>query len=91
MIHKKIACLVFGIYGDFDTAVKFWDFKDQLDCDFYFSTWDLTYKSNYHSSLKYGTNFDRFVTSNMILDFIPDAVISIQNEIEYNIKNNEKK
>jgi hypothetical protein len=81
---KKIAILVFGKYGDFDTAVKFWDFKDQIDCDFYFSTWDITRKNNDQAG--YNNDFKRKVTLEMITDYIPNAVVSLQNELEYNGK-----
>ena len=35
----KIAVIVYGMYREFDIAVKSWNFIDDSDFDFYFSTW----------------------------------------------------
>ena len=78
----KIAVIVFGVYGDFDTAVKFWKFKDELDCDFYFSTWKKSYKINN----VYDHDFMIDVNSEMVTNFIPNATVSVEDESEFNYK-----
>lgn len=76
----KVAILVFGQYGEFDTAVNFWDFKDRTDCDFYFSTWNRT--SKFHE--EYNSDFNREVSIPMITNYIPNAVVHLGDETYYN-------
>jgi hypothetical protein len=78
-MNNKIAILVFGLYREFEYAVRFWDFKNNPDCDFYFSTWNKSYKDN----ILYDHKFEFDVTEDMIRKHIPDGIISINDELEY--------
>jgi hypothetical protein len=74
-----IAILLYGMYREFDTAVKFWRFKDEIDCDFYFSTWSKSFTTDNNSG-----DFHEFdVTKEMILNHLPNATISIEDEVKF--------
>lgn len=72
----KIAIIVYGMYREFDIAVKSWNFIEDSDFDFYFSTWSKSIQKCEH--LGYDLNED--ITPEMILKHIPNAVINIVNE-----------
>jgi hypothetical protein len=72
----KIAVIVYGMYREFDIAVKSWKFIGDSDFDFYFSTWSKSIQKC--EPLGYDLNED--VTSEMISKHIPNAVIDIVNE-----------
>jgi hypothetical protein len=72
----KIAIIVYGMYREFDIAVKSWKFLNDSDFDFYFSTWSKSIQKC--ESLGYDLNED--ITSEMISKHIPNAVIDVVNE-----------
>ena len=43
---KKMAVLINGEFREFDIAIKSWKFMNEIDCDFYVSTWDKTIQIN---------------------------------------------
>lgn len=79
-MNKKIAVLVYGQYRMFDIAVKTWDFRFHLDCDFYFTTWKKTiYDSERYEHKKYHVD----VTEDMFQKHIPDSKVCILNESDF--------
>lgn len=38
----KLGVLVTGMFRELDTSIKSWKFKDEIECDFYFSTWNIS-------------------------------------------------
>ena len=83
----KIAVLVYGMYREFDIAVKSWEVLNNFDCDFYFSTWNKSKQVN--ENLGYRREFN--VNENMILKHYPNATIDILDEINYiGLSNSEK-
>jgi hypothetical protein len=72
----KIAVIVYGMYREFDIAVKSWKFLNDSDFDFYFSTWSKSIQKC--ESLGYDLNED--ITTEMISKHIPNAVIDVVNE-----------
>lgn len=72
----KIAVIIYGMYREFDIAVKSWKFLNDSDFDFYFSTWSKSIQKC--ESLGYDLNED--ITSEMISKHIPNAVIDVVNE-----------
>ena len=72
----KIAVIIYGMYREFDIAVKSWKFLNDSDFDFYFSTWSKSIQKC--EPLGYDLNED--VTSKMISKHIPNAVIDVVNE-----------
>jgi hypothetical protein len=79
----KIAVFVYGMYREFDVAVKSWDFLFKMDCDFYFSTWSKS------TILHYPTNtfIEKPVTIEMITNHIPNAKVELLDEEKYMIDN----
>jgi hypothetical protein len=69
----KIAVIVYGMYREFDIAVKSWDFLNRFDCDVYFSTWSKSLQKN----KKLGIIINEDVNEERILRHIPNAKISI--------------
>ena len=72
----KFAVIAYGPYREFDTAVKYWDFLNYLDCDVYVSTWSNSKQENSILNIKKEIN----VTEEMILKYIPNAKIQITDE-----------
>jgi hypothetical protein len=79
----KVAVFVYGMYREFDVAVKSWDFLFKMDCDFYFSTWSKS------TILHYPTNtfIEKPVTMEMITNHIPNAKVELLDENSYMIDN----
>ncbi len=81
----KVAVLVYGEYREFDNVVDSWKIFQNLDVDYYFSTWN---ESNQISS-KLGISKKISVNEEMIKTHLPNSIIDIQNEskvIESNIQ-----
>ena len=78
-VIMKIAVLVYGMYREFDIAVKSWEVLNNFDCDFYFSTWNKSKQVN--KNLGYSREFN--VDKNMILQHYPNAMIDILDEVNY--------
>lgn len=72
----KLAVLVYGMYREFDTVVKSWDFLNNIDCDVYFSTWNVSKQKN----TRLGIVVDEEVTEERIKKHIPNAIVSVQSE-----------
>jgi hypothetical protein len=72
----KLAILVYGMYREFDIAVKSWDFINHIDSDVYFSTWNKSSQKN----LKLGIVVDEEVTEERIKTHLPTATTSVQCE-----------
>jgi hypothetical protein len=72
----KLAVLVYGMYREFDIAVKSWDFLNHIDSDVYFSTWDKSVQKNNRLNI----TIDEEVSEERIKKHIPNAVTSVQSE-----------
>lgn len=79
----KIAHFVYGQYRQLDIAVKSWGFLNEIECDTYVSTWNKSKQIS--GKLNYIDEFD--VTYDMVKTVLPDAVISVEDEYEYDINN----
>lgn len=79
----KIAVLVCGQLREFNIGVKSWSCLFDLNCDFYFSTWDKSSQSKI-KWLDTFVNDETYVDKDMITDKIPNASVSVLNEDEYN-------
>tara|TARA_B100000900_G_scaffold214182_1_gene181399 strand:- start:767 stop:1510 length:744 start_codon:yes stop_codon:yes gene_type:complete len=49
----SIAILLYGEYRTFDVVNTFWDFKENQNIDFYFSTWNFSYQGNDELKIDY--------------------------------------
>lgn len=72
--RKKIAVLVGGEFREFETAIKTWFWINEIDCDFFISTWSVSRETN----LPMGIDFEENVTREKILKHVPNAVINIE-------------
>lgn len=72
----KLAVLVYGMYREFDIAVKSWNFLNDIDSELYFSTWNKSIQKN----KKLGIIVDEVVTEERIKKHIPSAITSVQSE-----------
>lgn len=72
----KVAVLIYGQLRELPIGVQSWKFKDELDCDYYFSVWDkVKMKSeNLNVTVEYE------ITENDILNYVPSAKIEIHDE-----------
>ena len=75
----KYAILINGEYRQFKEAVRTWKFKDELDCDFYVSTWNRSFQYN----SKLGIDLNEIITEEDILKYLPNANINIADQ--YNL------
>lgn len=82
-MKNKIAVLVCGQFREFNVAVKSWGLFFDLNCDFYFSTWNKSSQSKFKWPT-YLNNVESEVTKEMITDKISNAIVSILNEDKYN-------
>lgn len=73
----KVAILVYGMYREFDIAVKSWSFLNDIDNDVYFSTWDRSLQRN----KKLNITVDEEVTTDRIHQYIPTATINLESDI----------
>lgn len=65
-LHKdKIAFLLYGEYRTFDVSNKFWDFKENSNIDFYFSTWNYSFQGNDKLNINHKEN----ISSNSITKY----------------------
>ena len=80
-MKNKIAVLVCGQLREFNIAFKSWGPLLDLNCDFYFSTWNKSSQSNF-KWVNY-LNTETEVTESMITDNIPNAHVSVLNEENY--------
>lgn len=85
----KIAVLVCGQLREFNIGVKSWDCLFDLNCDFYFSTWDKSSQSK-KKWPNYLDNNEIKITKNMVTDTIPNAIVSVLNEEDYGYINKDK-
>ena len=72
----KLAVLVYGMYREFDIAVKSWDFLNHIDSDVYFSTWNKSVQKNNRLNI----TIDEEVSEERIKKHIPNAITSVQSE-----------
>lgn len=72
----KLAVFVCGMYREFDSAFKSWDFLNNIDSDVYFSTWDKSIQKN----IRLGVVVDEEVTEERIKTHIPNAFTFVQPE-----------
>jgi hypothetical protein len=81
------AVLICGEYREFDIAVQSFNFLNDLDCDVYFSTWNISEQNNP------GLNFylKEEITEERIRKHLPNATISILNVEDYNFTSNQPK
>jgi hypothetical protein len=73
MDNMKIAVLFCGEYRQFDIAIKSFDFLNDLDCDYYFSTWNISTQKNVNLNI----DITESITEEMILDYLPNVDIDI--------------
>lgn len=73
----KLAVFVYGMYREFDIAVKSWNFLREIDNDVYFSTWDTSIQKNKRLNI----TVNEKVTPDRILNHIPTATINIESDI----------
>jgi|LakMenE01Jun11ns_1017448.scaffolds.fasta_scaffold9957643_8 hypothetical protein len=83
----KLAVLVYGMYREFDIAVKSWDFLNNIDSDVYFSTWNKSTQKNIRLSI----NVDEEVTEERIKKHIPNVITSVQSEDNFKELTNPQK
>ena len=72
----RIAVLVFGEYRELNIAIKSWKFLNEFDCDVYFSTWDKSIQIRDDLNI----NIIEDITLEIILNRIPNAIVSIKNQ-----------
>jgi hypothetical protein len=82
----KIAVLVFGMYREFDIAIRSWDFIKKFKCDVYMSTWARSIQS----SEVHRIVVDEIITKDTILKKLPTATVSVKNDILTDMSNAEK-
>lgn len=83
----KVAVLIIGMFREFKSAIKSWDFLDHLDHDVYFSTWGVSTEDNEKLNIClreriYKHDILRILpNANIVMDahFIYDNHLSIQN------------
>tara|TARA_B110000003_G_C16483691_1_gene470725 strand:+ start:16 stop:771 length:756 start_codon:yes stop_codon:yes gene_type:complete len=75
----KYAILINGEYRQFKEAVRTWKFKDELDCDFYVSTWNRSFQYN----SKLGIDLNEIITEEDIVKYLPNSNINIVDQ--YNL------
>ena len=80
--YYKIAVLVCGQLREFNIGVKSWGCLFDLNCDFYFSTWNKSSQSKF-KWLDTFVNDETYVNKDMITDKIPNANVSVLDEDEY--------
>jgi hypothetical protein len=73
----KLAVLVYGMYREFDIAVKSWDFLNRIDNDVYFSTWNRSAQQNKRLNI----TIDEEVTPGRILDHVPTATVNVEPDV----------
>ncbi len=69
----RIAVLFCGEYRQFDIAIKSFEFLNQLDCDYYFSTWNVSSQKNPNLNI----NLNEKVHEDMVLKYLPNASVNI--------------
>ena len=72
----KLAVFVYGMYREFDIAVKSWKFLQEIDNDVYFSTWNTSIQKNKRLHI----TIDEEVSRDRILKHIPTATINIESD-----------
>jgi hypothetical protein len=83
----RLAILVYGMYREFDIAVKSWDFLNYIESDLYFSTWSRSAQKN----LRLGITIDEEVTEERIKTHVPTAITSVQLEDNFTSLTNPQK
>tara|TARA_R110002153_G_scaffold89409_4_gene218921 strand:+ start:2256 stop:3002 length:747 start_codon:yes stop_codon:yes gene_type:complete len=74
--NKKYAILVHSELRQFELANQSWKFKDILDCDFYFSTWETSHQYN----KKLEIDLFETVTESTIKKHIPNSEVYLTDE-----------
>ena len=72
---KKMAVLINGEFREFEIAVQSWKFMNEIDCDFYISTWSKCVQKH----KKLGINIEEEITEERIRKILPNANILISN------------
>ncbi len=73
----KLAVLVYGMYREFDIAVKSWDFLKHIDNDVYFSTWNRSAQRNKRLDI----TVDEEITPSRILNHVPTATVNVEPDV----------
>ena len=73
----KLAVLIYGMYREFDIAIKSWNFLNHIDNDVYFSTWDRSAQRNKRLNI----TIDEEVTHSRILKHVPTATVNIEPDV----------
>ncbi len=69
MNDKKIAVLISGEYREFEIAHKSWEFINNPNVDFYFSTWEVSTQKND----KLGIQVKENITESVIRKYLPNC------------------
>jgi hypothetical protein len=72
----KVAVLVYGMYREFDIAVKSWKFLQEIDNDVYFSTWNTSMQKNKRLDIA----IDEEVSRDRITKHIPTAIVNVESD-----------
>lgn len=72
----KVAVFVYGMYREFDIAVKSWDFLREIDNDVYFSTWNTSIQKNKRLNI----TIDEEITLSRIAKHIPGATVNLETD-----------
>jgi tRNA A-37 threonylcarbamoyl transferase component Bud32 len=84
MNEKRIAVLVSGEYREFEIAHKSWEFINNPNVDFYFSTWEISKQKN----PKLGIGVKENITEHDIRKYLPNCRnIDIGSELKLRISN----
>lgn len=76
---KKMAVLINGEFREFEIAIQSWKFMNEIDCDFYISTWSKCVQKH----KKLGINIEEEITEERIRKILPNANILISNIDNY--------
>lgn len=72
----KLAVFVYGMYREFDIAVKSWNFLREIDNDVYFSTWNTSIQKNKRLNI----TIDEKVTLDRITKHTPGATVNLETD-----------
>jgi hypothetical protein len=75
----KMAVLINGEFREFEIAVQSWNFMNDIDCDFYVSTWSKCIQKNKNLNI----HIEEEITEERIKKILPNANISISNINDY--------
>jgi hypothetical protein len=72
----KVAVFVYGMYREFDIAIKSWKFLQEINNDVYFSTWNTSIQKNKRLDI----TIDEEVSCDRITKHIPTAIVNVESD-----------